>query len=151
MVRGNEHTAPTDQGEHKPPNKMMTYPAALNALCRQLNEFCLLFQKEILRTPGRAISAASPELARAFSESLILCPTIAAAETCIRRDLAGARSFLVVADGLLRHLRRRRFQFAKECPPYQTRYYLLACAVEEFSEREERRMVSGQLSVVSSP
>ena len=116
----------------------MTYPAALNAFCMQLNEFCLLFQREILRRPGFGIGPASPQLARIFSESLILCPTSAAAEVCIRRDLAGARSFLVVADGLLRQLRRRRFQFTKHFPQHQTRFYLVSCAVEEFSHRNER-------------
>src|SRR5262249_12143405 len=82
-----------------------------------------------------------------FSESLILCPTSAAAQTCIRRDLAGARSFLVIADGLLRQLRRRHFQFAKECPEYQTRYYLLSCAVEEFSQKQKRERAVAQWSV----
>ncbi|HTL57999.1 MAG TPA: hypothetical protein VL361_20080 [Candidatus Limnocylindrales bacterium] len=125
----------------------MTYPAALNTLCIQLNEFCLLFQRELLRRPTLPMATASPALARSFCESLILCPTRAAAEVCIRRDLAGARSFLVVADGLLRQLRRRRFQFAKECPPYQTRYYLLSCAVEEFSH--PRRTVAATQPVCS--
>jgi hypothetical protein len=61
----------------------------------------------------------------------MLCPTAQAVRTSIRRDLVGARSFLMAAEGVLRRIRGQIFQFARECPPHQTRFYLLACAVEE--------------------
>lgn len=109
----------------------MEYLAALNAFCLQLNEFCLLFQREILCQPNLSLCRVSAESAHRFAETLILCPTARAAETSIRRDLAGARSFLVAAEGVLRRIRGQIFQFALECPADQTRFYLLACAVEE--------------------
>jgi hypothetical protein len=109
----------------------MEYLAALNAFCLQLNEFCLLLQSEILRQPNRSLSRVSAESARLFAETLMLCPTAQAAQICIRRDLTGARSLLAAAEGVLRRIRGQIFQFALECPQYQTRFYLLACAVEE--------------------
>ena|SRR5262249_34072521 len=108
------------------------YPAALNKFCIQLNEFCLMFQEQILlldKAPGKPPSA---QLALDFCESLILCPTVEATRNCIRRDLAGARSFLIAADAVLRRIRSHRFKFSLEDPPYQTRFYVLACAIEEF-------------------
>jgi len=109
----------------------MEYLIALNEFCLQLNEFCLLFQREILRQADLPLSSASAELAHRFAETLILCPTAEAARVSIRRDLAGARSFLLAAEGVLRRIRTEIFQFARECPPYQTKFYLLACAVVE--------------------
>ena len=109
----------------------MEYLVALNAFCLQLNELCLLFQREILRRPDLALPSASAELAHRFAETLILCPTAEAARTSIRRDIAGARSFLIGAEVVLRRIRTQIFQFAKECPLYQTKFYLLASAVEE--------------------
>jgi hypothetical protein len=109
----------------------MEYLAALNAFCLQLNEFCLLFQREILRQPDLPFSSVSAESAHRFAETLMLCPTAQAAQISIRRDLTGARSLLVAAEGVLRRIRGQIFQFASECPAYQTRFYLLACAVEE--------------------
>src|SRR5258707_496425 len=73
----------------------MEYLAALNAFCLQVNEFCLLFQREILRQPDFPLSGASAERAQLFAQTLILCPTPEAARTSIRRDLTGARSFLI--------------------------------------------------------
>ena len=109
----------------------MEYLIALNDFCLQLNEFCLLLRREILRQAGLPPSSASAELAQRFAETLILCPTGEAARASIRRDLAGARSFLIAAEGVLRRIRAQIFQFAMDCPPYQTKFYLLACAVEE--------------------
>ena len=112
----------------------MEYLVALNAFCLQLNEFCLLFQSEILRNTNLPLRTPSAALAQGFAEALILCPTEQAASASIRRDLAGARSFLIAADGVLRRIRTRPFEFAKDTPAYQTRYYLLACGVTEFLE-----------------
>jgi hypothetical protein len=110
----------------------MEYLAALNAFCLQLNEFCLHFQREILSNPIVSVSGPARQLAKRFGETLILCPTPEAARTSIRRDPEGARSFLIAAEGVLRRIRTQPFQFARECPRYQTRFYLLCCAVEEF-------------------
>jgi hypothetical protein len=120
----------------------MEYLAALNAFCLQLNEFCLHFQREILSNPNVAVSIPAAEHARRFGDTLILCPTPEAARTSIRRDLAGARSFLIAADGVLRRIRTQSFQFARECPQYQTRFYLLCCAVEEFVESNRQQALT---------
>jgi len=120
----------------------MQYLAALNAFCLQLNEFCLLFQREILCKPNLPASGPSAELALRFAETLILCPTAEAARTSIQRDLAGARSFLIAADSVLRRIRTQLFQFAGECPPYQTKFYLLCCAVEEFVDANCQQALS---------
>ena len=110
----------------------MEYLAVLNAFCVQLSEFCVLFQREMLANGPALAGKASIASALSFSEKLILCPTAEAAQICIRRDLAGARSFLIAAEGVLKRIRRQRFEFARECPRCQTRFYLLSVAVEEF-------------------
>jgi hypothetical protein len=104
----------------------------LNKFCVQLNEFCLMFQEQILLLEKAPAKSPSADLALAFAESLILCPTGEAARVCIRRDLPGARSFLVAADSVLRRIRSQQFQFSLKEPQYQTRFYLLSCAIEEF-------------------
>lgn len=121
----------------------MQHPNSLNKFCLQLNEFCLLFQDEILRlerTPG---SSPSVDLALVFMEALILCPTVDAVRVCIRRDLAGARSFLVAADAVLRRIRLQRFQFSVEEPQFQTRFYLLGCAIQEFLRTRQKQELEG--------
>jgi hypothetical protein len=120
----------------------MEYLAALNAFCLQLNELCLLFQREILRDPNLPLGRVSAQRAQRFAEVLILCPTPDAAQTSIGRDLAGARSFLFAAEGALRKIRTQVFQFATECPSYQTRYYLLCCAVEEILEADRQEVLA---------
>jgi|SRR5215813_11507317 len=128
----------------------MEYLVALNAFCLQLNEFCLLFQREILRQPDIALSNASAGSARRFAETLMLCPTVEAARISIRRDLAGARSFLMAAEGVLRRIRTQIFQFAQESAPYQTRFYLLACGVEEILNVLQQEILTKPTPVYSS-
>jgi len=120
----------------------MEYLVALNEFCLQLNEFCLLFQREILRQPNFSLSSVSAESAHRFAETVMLCPTARAARTSISRDLAGARSFLMAAEGVLRRIRARVFQFALESPAHQTRFYLLACAVEEILNARDQEVVT---------
>src|SRR5262245_11814174 len=108
------------------------YLDSMNTFCVQLNEFCLMFQGEILRLQTIPGNGPNANLALGFSETLMLCPTAEAARSCIRRDLAGARSFLVAADGVLRRLRTQRFEFAMEQPEHQTKFYLLSSAIDEF-------------------
>jgi len=112
----------------------MQYLSALNAFCLQLNEFCLIFQRAIRQQRGLRLSDPSAARAQAFAETLILCPTTEAVHASIGRDFAGAHSFLIAADGVLRSLRIRPFEFAKDCPACQTKFYLLSCAVDEFLE-----------------
>jgi len=122
---------------------VMTCPTSLNRFCIQLNEFCLMFQEEILRvqiTPGKTPSA---EVALGFAESLILCPTAEAARACIGRDLAGARSLLAAADAVLRWVRSERFDIAPEEPQYQTKFYLLACVIQDFLRTCRERALEG--------
>ena len=115
---------------------------ALNKFCIQLNEFCLIFQEQILlleKAPGKSPST---ELALGFSESLILCPTVEAVRVCIRRDLAGARSFLVAADAALKRIRAGRFQLAVDNPQHQTKFYLLAWAINDFLRTRRRQVLA---------
>lgn len=110
----------------------MKQPNSLNRFCMQLNEFCLMFQEEILQLTSASRHAPDPALALAFAETLILCPTAEAARTCIRRDVVGARSFLVASDAVLKRIRSQQFEFKFEEPQYQTKFYLLACAIDEY-------------------
>jgi hypothetical protein len=131
----------------------MQHSNSLNKFCLQLNEFCLLFQEEILRLEGTSGSSPSVHLALTFMETLILCPTVEAVQLSIRRDMAGARSFLVAADAVLRRIRLQRFQFSFEEPQFQTRFYLLGCAIEEFLRTRQSRELEGseRTCAVSQP
>lgn len=123
-------------------------PTSLNRFCMQLNEFCLIFQEEILQMESTPRKSPTIDQAVTFLESLMLCPTIEAARMCIRRDVTGARSFLVAADGVLKRLRTQQFQFSMEEPQFQTKFYLLSCAIGEFvkSQREEASGLAGPAS-----
>jgi len=119
------------------------YLDSVNTFCVQLNEFCLMFQGEILRLQTIPASGPNANLAVGFSESLILCPTAEAARNCIRRDLAGARSFLVAADGVLRRLRTQRFEFPMDQPKHQTKFYLLSSGIDEFLQTCRQKALVG--------
>jgi hypothetical protein len=120
----------------------MTDSTALNHFCIQLNEFCLIFQEQILllkTAPGKSPSIA---LALAFSESLILCPTLEAVRLCIRRDLPGARSFLMASDAALRRIRSGRFQLDVNNPQFQTKFYLLGCGINDFLRTRRQQVLA---------
>jgi len=129
----------------------MKFLSSLDRFCIQLNEFCLMFQQEILHLEGTPGKTPSAEVALGFAENLILCPTAEAAHACIRRDLAGARSFLVAADGVLRRVRAQRFKIALEEPQYQTKFYLLACAVQDFLRTRRERALAGIEPMYGNP
>lgn len=120
----------------------MKHVTSLNKFCIQLNEFCLLFQEQILLFEKTCAKPPSAQLALAFAESLMLCPTEKAARVCIGRDLAGARSFLVAADAILRRIRSQRFEFTVEEPKFQTRFYLLACGIIEILRTRREQVLS---------
>ena len=121
----------------------VTNPTALNKFCIQLNEFCLIFQEQILLLEKAPGSPPSTELALGFSESLILCPTVDAVRVCIRRDLSGARSFLIAADATLRRIRAGRFQLGIDNPQHQTKFYLVACAISDFLRTRRQQVLAG--------
>jgi len=110
----------------------MKQQTSLNRFCIQLNEFCLMFQEEILQLANTPRRPPDQTLALAFAETLILCPTAEAARTSIRRDVAGARSFLVAADAVLKRIRTQKFDFKFEEPQHQTKFYTLACAIDDY-------------------
>jgi len=76
----------------------------------------------------------SAHLAGAFAERLILCPTTESAQACIRKDLPGALSFLLAAQGVQQRLAKGDCQFARESPEHQTVFYVLAGAVQDYLE-----------------
>ncbi len=123
---------------------------SLNKFCAQLNEFCLMFQEEILRLENTPARPPLTGLALSFAESLILCPTSEAARACVRRDVAGARSFLVAADGVLRRIRSQRFQFSFAEPQYQTKFYVLSCAITDFLKTQSESAPAGIPSTCSA-
>lgn len=116
---------------------------SLNQFCVQLNEFCLMFQEEILQLASSPPRQPDTRLALSFLESLILCPTADAARACIRRDVGGARSFLVVADAVLKRIRSQRFQLSIDEPQYQTKFYLLTCAINDYLKNRQEDAVGG--------
>jgi hypothetical protein len=70
--------------------------------------------------------------ALSFAESLMLCPTAEAGRGCIRKDLGGALSFLLALEGVNERIQKSCFDFPAEWPEYQTRFYVLCCAVQQY-------------------
>jgi hypothetical protein len=101
----------------------------------QLAEFCRLVQEEFLANFNqvRQIPTSSSR-ALGFTETLILCPTQAAARTSIRRELPEALSFVMAIQAMQRRLQIGKFTIPSERPEYQTPFYLLSCAVREYLE-----------------
>jgi len=101
----------------------------------QLAEFCRLVQEEFLASYNeiKEIPTSSPR-ALAFTETLILCPTEAAARVSIRRELAAALSFVMAIQAMQRLLQIGKLTLPSERPEFQTPYYILACAVREYLE-----------------
>jgi len=62
----------------------------------------------------------------------LLCPTTESARCCIQKDFPGAMSFAMAMDGVNQKLQNGSFHLPAEWPPYQTRFYVLSCAVQEY-------------------
>jgi hypothetical protein len=103
------------------------------AFYNQLGQFCRIVQSEHLADLGEATGLPrSARIALAFSERLILCPTADSARDCIRKDLAGALSFLLAAQGVHQRIEKGGCHFAHESPEHQTIFYILAGAVQDY-------------------
>lgn len=106
---------------------------ALRAFYDQLGQFCRILQSEHLATLDEATGLPrSARIALAFSERLILCPTTDSARVCIRKDLGGALSFLLAAQGVHQRIEKGDCHFAQGSPQHQTSFYILAGAVQDY-------------------
>jgi hypothetical protein len=96
----------------------------------QLEEFCRMVQTEFLARFDEVPEVAnSTSRALNFSESLILCPTLEAAQACVRRDLPSALSFVLAIQHMQQQLQVGTLKLPCEAPAFQTRFYLLALTV----------------------
>ena len=104
-----------------------------NEFCVQVTRFCPLVRQELLdrweQVDQFPVCASS---ALTFAETLMLCPTIEAACACIRRDLAGALSFLFAIQGIQQRIERGCAKLPTQTVEFQTTFFLLACAVQEY-------------------
>jgi len=106
-----------------------------NSFFDQLSDFCKMLELEhapSLSKPDRF--PRSGRLAQGFTEKIILCPTNESARACIRRDLPGALSFLLAAEGVQQRLAKGDCHFAAESPEHQTTIYILEGAVQDYLE-----------------
>ncbi len=74
----------------------------------------------------------SSAAALGFAEDLMLCPTPAAARSCMQKDLPGALSFLFAVQGIQQRIEKGRAALPEQSPEYQTTFFLLACAVQDY-------------------
>ena len=84
---------------------------------------------------------ASTAQALDFAETLILCPTLDAARIWIRRELPAALSFVLAIQAMQRKLQHGEFKLPTHSPAYQTYFYLLACAVQDYLEARQLETV----------
>lgn len=99
----------------------------------QIEEFCRLVQQEfVARFNEIADISNSSNRASAFAESLMLCPTIEAAQVCIRREFSDSLSFVLAIHGMQRQLQLGTLKLPTDAPKFQTRFYLLAQTVREY-------------------
>jgi hypothetical protein len=111
----------------------MNDSVSLKAFYAQLGQFCRILQSEHLENLGDTTGLPrSAGIALAFSEKLILCPTADSARACIQKDLAGALSFLLAAQGVHQRIEKGDCRFAPESPEHQTTFYILAGAVQDY-------------------
>ena len=106
----------------------------IEAIFAQVTGFCRMAEIEVLQDWRDLAIAPSAPLALGFAEKLMLCPTYESVRSCIRRDVAGAVSFLLALEGINRRIKKGSFQLMTNSPEHQTPFYLLACAVREYME-----------------
>jgi len=114
-------------------NDTVKQVAADEIFFAQLEEFCRLVQEEFLARFNE-VSEISTSTADAlgFAETLMLCPTREAARACIRRELMAGLSFVLAVQAMQRDIHLGTVKLPSESPEYQTPFYLLACAVQEY-------------------
>jgi hypothetical protein len=99
----------------------------------QLEEFCQIVQEEFLARFDQITDVPiSARAAVGFTESLLLCPTVEAARSSVHKDLTGALSFVLAVQGIQQRIERGGFELPADPPEYQTRFYFLGCAVQEY-------------------
>ena len=101
----------------------------------QIAEFCQMAQDAFLsKFDTMANVPISGGAALAFAERLLLCPTADAARSCVQKDLIGALSFVMAVQGVQQRVQQSGSQVLSDSPEYQTKFYLLACAVRDYME-----------------
>jgi hypothetical protein len=118
--------------------------ASLRDFYTQLSHFDPMLREELSKNLDDSPIPASANIALSFAEKLMLCPTAEAATTCVQQDVAGAVSFVLAMQGLLQRIEKRRFQFATQSPKYQTPFYLLASAVQEYLDSLQTLSAEGK-------
>jgi hypothetical protein len=116
-------------------DKQVAPNSAPNSFYDQLSDFCKMLEAEHSTSLSKTDRLPrSGRLAQAFTERIILCPTAESARACIGRDLPGALSFLLAAEGVQQRLSKGDCHFAPETPEHQTTFYILAGAVQDYLE-----------------
>jgi hypothetical protein len=119
--------------------------AAAEMFFTQIRELCQIVQEEfVCRFDQFHAVPFSAAAATAFLEKLILCPTEDAARQCVRKDLVGALSFVLALQGIQQRIERDVFELPVQLPEHQTRFYLLACAVQEYLASLDTKRMSMQ-------
>lgn len=107
----------------------------MDAFNRQVHDFSLLMQEELLKhwnqMPPRPTNVTA---AVEFTEAFLLCPTVEAARTCIRRNFPGALNFVMALNQVSESISTGRFKLPAEWPEYQTPFYMLGCAILDYIE-----------------
>jgi hypothetical protein len=99
----------------------------------QLEEFCRLVQQEFVARFNEVTEISnSSGHALAFAESLMLCPTVEAAQVCIRRELSGSLSFVLAIHAMQRQMQLGTLKLPTQAPKFQTRFYLLSLTVRDY-------------------
>jgi hypothetical protein len=121
--------------EPRPVKTMLDEANSGRLFFEQVAEFCQMAQ-DVFLTKSDALTdgPTSGDAALAFAEVLLLCPTADAARSCIRKDLIGALSFVMALQGVKERIQRGSTRAPSESPQYQTKFYLLACAVQDYMD-----------------
>jgi hypothetical protein len=100
---------------------------------RQVREFCLLMQEALDRRARRLPEGETePSAALAFTEKLLVCPTLEAARGCIDKDFSGALGFAQAVSAVLQQMQNGRVRPPAISPSQQTQFYVLSCAVHDY-------------------
>jgi hypothetical protein len=114
-------------------NTLLDKASVAKMFFEQIAEFCQMAQEAFMaKFDTMAEVPISGSAALAFADRLLLCPTADAARLCIRKDLIGALSFVMAVQGVQHRIQQNGNWPIFDAPDYQTRFYLLACAVRDY-------------------
>jgi len=111
------------------------HKSAFEIFRRQRDRFAELLQPVVAKD-WQAASSKSPShtISLSFAEDLLLCPSEDSARSCIEKDPAAARIFLISADRMDVAFAKLGLEFLSRRTDNDAPFFILGAAVKEYLE-----------------